>query len=250
MDKPFIGVSMSRDEHAAGAPRDWIRKTYIVAVLGAGALPILLPNESQSLELLEYCDGLLLTGGGDFDPESFGAADEGTDYSGVSKTRDEMELAFIGAADRMAMPMLGICRGVQALAVAGGGTLIQDIPRVIPDSPLLHSQPENRQQPTHKVLVEPQSQVAKLLGGSIVEVNSFHHQAIARIPRGYIVTARAEDGVIEAIENPDKEFMVGVQWHPEDLVGHSQEAQNLFAGFVESSRQYRERGQRYGTACH
>ncbi|MCL4351111.1 MAG: gamma-glutamyl-gamma-aminobutyrate hydrolase family protein [Firmicutes bacterium] len=250
MDKPFIGVSMSRDEQVAGAPRDWIRKTYILAVVGAGALPILLPNESQSLELLEYCDGLLLTGGGDFDPESFGATDEGTDYSGVSKTRDEMELAFIRAAERMAMPVLGICRGAQALAVAGGGTLIQDIPRVLLDSPLVHSQAEKRQQPTHKVVVEPQSQVAKLLGGSVVEVNSFHHQAIARIPRGYIVTARAEDGVIEAIENPDKEFMVGVQWHPEDLVGNSLEAQKLFAGFVESSRQYRERGQRYGTASH
>ncbi len=251
MDKPVIGVSMSRDESSPPAsPRDWIRRTYVTAVIGAGGLPLLLYNELSALELLEYCDGLLLTGGGDFDPEAFGAEDKGTDYSGVSVARDNTELQLIKAAEQLQMPIFGICRGIQALTVAGGGTLIQDIPQTRPDTPLAHSQAQPRQETTHSVEVDPGSKVADLLGLTEVLVNSFHHQAIDRIPSGYVVTARAEDGIIEAIEDPSAAFKLGVQWHPEDLVGHHSEAQNLFRGFVKAAQQYRERGQNYGRASH
>ena len=242
--RPVIGVSMSRDETTDLSPRDWIRESYLKSVEAAGGLPCPLPNRASAVELLETCDGLLLTGGGDFDPATFGAPDLGTHWDGVSAARDQTELALIAAADRLGMPVFGICRGLQALTVAAGGDLIQDIPTARPDSPLVHRQTLPREETVHAVTLDLTSRVGRLVGLARVEVNTFHHQAVGRMPPGWVVAGRADDGVVEAIEKPGERFQVGVQWHPEDLVGSREEALRLFNGFVEAARAFRQRRER------
>lgn len=243
MAQPLIGISMSREEKSDTTTRDWLRRTYIVAIIEAGGIPVPLPNESSSTALLRKCHGLLLTGGGDFDPATFGASNLGTEMSGVSTARDTTELGLIRVADGLKMPTFGICRGIQALTVAGGGSLIQDIPSARPDSPIHHSQEEPRPEVTHRVVLETGTRLADILRTTTVSVNSFHHQAIDRAPAGYVVTAHSDDGIIEAIEDPTALFRIGVQWHPEDLQSHQAEAKSLFTKFVEAASEYQERGQ-------
>lgn len=243
MTQPLIGISMSREEKSDSPARDWVRRTYMVAIIEAGGIPVLLPNETSSWELLRHCHGLLLTGGGDFDPATFGAADQGTKMSGVSKARDTTELGLIKVAEELDMPTFGICRGLQALTVAGGGALIQDLPSARPDSAISHDQEEPRVDVTHRVTVDSGTRVSDILGSTTVSVNSFHHQAIDRMPAGYLATAHADDGIIEAIEDPKAAFRLGVQWHPEDLQTHQAEAKSLFSNFVQAAGTYQGRGQ-------
>ncbi|MCY0897608.1 MAG: gamma-glutamyl-gamma-aminobutyrate hydrolase family protein [Firmicutes bacterium] len=232
--KPLVAISMSRDNQFEGYAREFLRTTYIEAVAQAGAIPVLLPNMAISLELLRQCDGLILSGGGDVDPKTFGAVDDGTDWSGVAVERDQAELAFIREAERLGMPVFGICRGVQMLAVAYGGTLIQDIPRRRPDTTLRHSQGVSREEATHDVTVSANSRLAEIVGNPHFFVNSFHHQAIDRVPDGWHVVAEAPDAIIEAIEYPGERLVFGVQWHPEDLVEAQVEARRLFQAFVDA----------------
>ncbi|MCY0878593.1 MAG: gamma-glutamyl-gamma-aminobutyrate hydrolase family protein [Firmicutes bacterium] len=239
--KPLVALSMSRDNQSEGASRDFLRTTYVDAVIQAGAIPVLLPNVPVSVELLRRCDGLILTGGGDVDPAMFGAEDEGTQWAGVSRERDAAEHLFVQEAETLGMPVFGICRGIQVLAVAYGGTLIQDIPRRRPDSPIAHSQRARRQQPTHEVTVDESSRLAQILGETRIAVNSFHHQAIDRVPEGWRVVAQAPDQIVEAMEYPGDRLLFGVQWHPEDLVGDRVEAQRLFRAFVDACRAFQAR---------
>ncbi|PSR23527.1 MAG: peptidase C26 [Sulfobacillus acidophilus] len=229
--KPVIGVSTSR-EMSGGYPRDYVRETYLDAVCKAGGIPMLLANVDESVQLLNHCDGLLLTGGGDVDPQRFGQADQGTQWAGVSEDRDRVELLLVEEANRVHMPIFGICRGVQMLAVAFGGTLIQDIALRMPGTPIKHSQAQPRRRVTHAVTVASESRLAQIVGASALEVNSFHHQAVDQVPSEWRTVAQAEDGVIEAIEHPGDRFLMGVQWHPEDLIGDELAARRLFENFV------------------
>lgn len=243
--QPMIGISTTRDKGDDNTVADRVRLTYIKAISEAGGIPVLLPNVPDSAKALERMDGLLLTGGGDFDPASFGQPDEGTQMDGVSPARDEAELLLIEAANRLDMPIFGICRGVQAMAIAYGGSLIQDLGRARPDSAIRHSQTEDREQVTHTVQVKPDSRVGRLVGDAVVRVNSFHHQAVATTPPGWDMVAESEDGVIEALEAPGSRFLLGVQWHPEDLASGHGTAARLFKGFVEASASFQE-GRRHG----
>ncbi|CAB1129290.1 Peptidase C26 [Candidatus Hydrogenisulfobacillus filiaventi] len=238
--RPWVAVSMAREEPAGREQpaRDWIRASYLDALYQAGAVPVPVPNLADAT-LLEACDGLLLTGGGDFDPAWFGAADAGTDWKGVSSARDRTELALMEAADRLGLPVFGICRGVQALAVGHGGRLIQDIPTALPESGVQHDQAAPRSQATHGVALDPSSRLAAILGRSSLQVNSFHHQAVETVPEGWVVSGRAPDGVVEAIELAGPRFVLGVQWHPESLSGDDA-ARRLFEAFVEACRDYRQ----------
>lgn len=236
--KPQIGISTSRNGAAIYA-RDSLKVAYADAVVQAGGLAVPLPNLDSSIELLDHLDGLLLTGGGDFDPSLFGQADRGTDWQGYSPQRDRTELQLIARAGQLGMPMLGICRGTQALAVAFGGTLLQDIPRARPDSIIRHGHNQPRRMSAHTVQVEPQTRLGSIVGREVLTVNSFHHQAVDRIPLDWVVAARAPDGVIEAIERADGRFwQIGVQWHPEDLVANDAAAQALFVSFVTACRNF------------
>lgn len=139
------------------------------------------------------------------------------------------------------MPIFGICRGMQAIAVAKGGTLIQDVSHQMPNSLITHHQEAPRDALTHRVMTADDSLLKRLVSSSEFMVNSFHHQAIAMVPEGMKIAATSEDQVVEAIESGDGRFILGVQWHPEDLADSESEAKSLFAAFVAAARQYQLR---------
>ncbi len=231
--KPVVGITT---RHAVGGalPSDGVAVTYIEALAQSGAAMVLLPNVSNP-DAVRGLDGLLLTGGGDFAPALFGAADEGTDWAGYSPERDAAEVLYLRVLPPD-VPVLGICRGMQAMAVAFGGSLLQDIPRSQPDA-LNHTQAEPREATTHTVVLDPTSRLAHIVGPGPLAVNSFHHQAVDRVPSGFRAVAQAPDGLIEAIEGMDIEgaggrFAIGVQWHPETLMGRQAHADRLFSAFV------------------
>jgi putative glutamine amidotransferase len=178
--------------------------------------------------------GLLLTGGGDIEPGRYGQTPHATVYD-VSSERDALELWATREALARRRPVLAICRGLQVLNVALGGTLVQDIPDEVGRT-IAHSQPTPRQQATHTVKVDHGSRLADILGAVEVEVNSFHHQAVKDLGTGLRTVATAPDGVVEGLELPDAEpLVVGVQWHPEELVAHDDAARNLFAALVRAA---------------
>jgi putative glutamine amidotransferase len=236
MAQPLIGVTCaSREPPAAGgAIQDVLGRTYTRAVQLAGASPVVLPNlEAPDRDpLLARLDGLLLSGGLDVDPASFGEGplNETVEVDGA---RDRTELPLIRAALARGLPILGICRGIQSLNVAMGGTLYQDLPAQLP-GPVAHRQAAPRSAPTHAIAIEPGSRLAAITGGRSLRVNSFHHQAVWTLAPGLTVTARADDGVIEAAEGTGEGFVLAVQFHPEDLVDCCEACRGLFAAFVDA----------------
>ncbi len=201
-----------------------------VRIVGAGQSPD---------EALRGVDGLLLTGGDDVAPARYGEAAHAAVVE-AEPGRDEFELAVIAAALERTMPIFAICRGVQVLNVACGGTLVQDIPSQVTGA-LAHSLTVPPHEPyalAHEVWVEKDSLLASLLRERLVEdacdVNSRHHQAVKQIAEGFRVCATAPDGVVEAIERSDARFCLGVQWHPENF-WRTGEFRALFEGFVEAA---------------
>jgi putative glutamine amidotransferase len=233
---PLIGITTSLG--ASGSPvRAYVNTAYIDAVQQAGGVPVLLPpglGEPARDALWEHVGGLVLTGGGDIDPARFGEACHAS-VCDVSGARDALELDLTRRALEQGVPLLAICRGLQVLNVALGGTLYQDIPSD-PGSPIGHSQAEPRSQPTHTVKLEEGSRLAGIVGSLALEVNSLHHQALKRLGAGLRAVATAPDGIVEGIEFPHHAFAVGVQWHPEELVGHDAAARHLFAAIVSAAR--------------
>jgi len=236
---PLIGIttSVTPDDDPGKTPhRAHLNRAYVLAVQGAGGVPVLLPpylDKSTLQSIWDRLHGLVLTGGGDIDPERFGEQRHAT-ADGVSEARDALELDLTQRALDTRMPLLAICRGVQVLNVALGGSLHQHIPDAYPRSDIHHAQREARDQATHdvKVMVEG-TPLGALLGKGEGRVNSFHHQAISRLGRGLRDVAWAPDGVIEAVDLSDAQgFVVGVQWHPEDLVGHDSAARSLFSSLI------------------
>jgi len=238
MPAPLIGITTSVTVDKS-PERAYVNASYLRAVEGAGGIPVLLPphlSEQARRALWERLDGVLLTGGGDIDPARFGE-DRHASVAEVSDARDTLELELTERAVTQKRPLLAICRGIQVLNVALGGTLYQDIPSD-PGSPIEHSQKERRDRPTHAVKVLGEgTRLGEILGALELEVNSFHHQAVKRLGRGLREVAWARDGIIEGVELPGAEaFVVGVQWHPEDLVEHDSAARSLFAAFVDAAK--------------
>jgi putative glutamine amidotransferase len=242
---PLIGVTTSVTPDDDGGPtphRAHLNRAYVLAVQRAGGVPVLLPpylDEPGLNALWERLDGLVLTGGGDVAPQRFGEARHPT-ADAVSEARDALELDVAERALHQGRPLLAICRGVQVLNVALGGSLHQHIPDVFPQSAIEHAQREPRSQATHpvKVMVEG-TPIGAILGTAELNVNSFHHQAIHRLGRGLRDVAWAPDGVIEAVDGPaNRGFVIGVQWHPEDLIDRDPAARNLFTAFVTAARRH------------
>jgi putative glutamine amidotransferase len=221
MRRPVIGITSSHliDKASHGVfPRHALPTAYSAAVHRAGGVPVILPFIPEAAEqMLELIDGLILSGGSDLDPALFGDAEVHPQTYDILPDRDSAELALANGALARDMPILGICRGIQALNVAAGGTLYQDVPDQFSQE-IRHRQHESEipaDQPGHTVTVQPGSLLERTYGAGPIPVNSFHHQAVKGIAPGLVVSGRSEDGLIEAIESTDHAFVLAVQWHPE-----------------------------------
>jgi putative glutamine amidotransferase len=242
---PLIGVTMSTTPDGAQTntpPRAWLNDAYLRAVQEAGGIPLLLPPhlDGSALDALwSRLDGILLTGGGDVEPARFGEARHPTTAE-VSDARDRLEIDVTERAMHDRRPLLAICRGIQVLNVALGGSLHQDIATDI-GSTIAHAQTAPRDQPTHLVKVMGEgTRLGATLGAPEIAVNSMHHQAIKRLGRGLREVAWAPDGIIEGVEIADGHTLVlGVQWHPEELVAHDPAARNLFRTLITSAESTR-----------
>ena len=234
---PLIGVSTSITV-GASPERAYVNSAYLHAVQQAGGVPVALPPQLSSASMRQLAgdlQGLLLTGGGDMDPALFGETPHVTLYD-VAPSRDTLETSVLHVALDRGLPVLAVCRGLQVLNVALGGSLYQDV-GTDPGTQTAHSQKEPRDQPTHKVKLTPGCRLAATLGADELEVNSMHHQAIKRLGRGLTAVAWAPDQIVEGAEIGDpSRFVLGVQWHPEELVGHSEPARRLFAALVAAAR--------------
>jgi putative glutamine amidotransferase len=228
---PVIGITSYSLEASWGSWREvaanLLPARYCTAVAGAGGLPVLLPPLAGVSDVLGRLDGLILSGGGDLDPALYGATPhEAT--GGLNPARDDAELSLCAAAISAGLPVLGICRGMQVINVALGGSLHQHVPDLVGSD--MHS-PEVSAYGQHQVAVSPGSRLASVLGRTELTVPTHHHQAVDRLGRGLVPTAWTADQVIEAAEfaadNDRTQFMLAVQWHPEAGDDHS-----LFAGLV------------------
>ncbi len=198
-----------------------VANSYIESVAAAGGVPLLIPASAVGLsavqDYVKLCDGMLFAGGEDLDPSRYGQAHT-PQLRRTDETRDALELALYNEARRQRCPILGVCRGLQLINVACGGTLIQDLPSTLPTS-LNHDPAEAAwEDRVHSVTIAPDTKLYRAIGVASLSVNSFHHQVIDRLGDGLMVSARSTgDDVIEAVEDPTSPFLVGVQWHPEVL---------------------------------
>jgi putative glutamine amidotransferase len=211
-----------------------VPENYVDAVRRAGGRPTLvLPGDDRPpVELLDRYQGLLLVGGGDVEPSRYGR-DAGQDVYGVEPDRDRFEIDLLVEADRRGMPALCVCRGMQVLNVAFGGTLIQHLPadpRFMP-----HGTPSGSEGLRHDVKLTAGSRVGEAAGAEVVSCSSHHHQGLDDLGRGIVATGWSEDGLVEAIEL-DRGWVVGVQWHPEDTAPGDPAQQGLFDGLVRRAR--------------
>jgi putative glutamine amidotransferase len=220
--RPLIGVTTSElRASSAGTlrrhgdpphPEMALGMTYLRSIEAAGGMPVVLPPLGDAAALLERLDGICLSGGPDLDPDAYGDPERHAELGPTEPSLDAFELELARAADVRGIPILGICRGAQALNVARGGTLHQHVPG--------HRQAEPATATTHSVHVEPGSHLAGLVGTDVLRVNSFHHQAVRALGRGLRAVAHAADGTVEAIEAGGPSFLLGVQWHVEGLTAN------------------------------
>ena len=241
MSRPLVAVTATT-EIIRAALRARLNVAYLDALEAAGLVPVIstpLAGERAAAELLDRVDGLVLSGGEDVDPRHYGARRHpATEEPHAS--RDAWELALVDAARERRMPVLAICRGMQLLNVALGGTLVQDIPSERP-STLRHATSAERQRRVHEIACAPGTRLHAAVGGRTLSVNSAHHQAIDRLAPPLQVSARAADEIIEGVETVERDWwVVGAQWHPEELVGTPEPWDRaLFAAFATEVRQRR-----------
>ncbi|MGA2986016.1 MAG: gamma-glutamyl-gamma-aminobutyrate hydrolase family protein [Terriglobia bacterium] len=235
--KMRIAVSVSEKEKARGA-----ESPYFQALAAVGAaeneIDMVSPDDAPRVRAKDY-DGILFSGGEDVDPSLYG---EEKQHANVEdhRARDEFEFALLDGALARRAPILGICRGVQMINVKFGGTLYQDM-KEDAEPQLEHRQTDlgkSRQEASHGVLVtDPESSLGAIVQGAC-RVNSLHHQAVKRVGRGLKVTARSEDGFVEAVESAEEyPFLMAVQWHPEEMVDNSAEQREIFVRFVAKCRE-------------
>jgi putative glutamine amidotransferase len=245
---PIIGITATLKEDVdAVAERPlgrFVRADldYVEGVAGGGGVPVVLPpagDEGAAKAVIHSLDGLLLSGGSDLDPGYYG--EEAVPELGVTlPERDAFEIALVGMALRRGMPVFGICRGMQVLNVALGGTLYQDLSSQWERDLLKHRQDTPKWQPTHEVSVEYGSYIAEVMDRELVKVNSYHHQGIKDLAEGLVVTGRSSDGVIEAVEAGDisERWLLGVQWHAEAMRGAGPQQESLFEAHVSAAERH------------
>ena len=208
---------------------------YVTALENAGLIPLIVPplsSEKAAASVLGSVSGLVLTGGEDVDPARYGE-DRHEKVRSVNAARDATEVALIREARARRMPVLAICRGIQILNVALGGSLVQDIPSQC-DTTIAHDEEGARDSRSHEISIEPGSLIARAVGTEKCSVNSFHHQSVKRVADGMRITAKSPDGVVEGIESTDRSWWVmGVQWHPEEMTDSAEPwDRGLFRAFA------------------
>lgn len=219
-----------------GAERTGLNSAYVRSVLAAGGVPVVLSphmGPSYAARALDGADALVLTGGEDMDPAWY-QAEPHPKANPPSRERDLFELALFAAARQRELPILGICRGIQVVNVALGGTLWQDLPSERP-GPVDHYPEKARSERTHLVRLHPGTATAAALGGTEIRVNSFHHQAIRDLAPKLVATGWSEDGLVEAVEAaPEQPWLLAVQWHPEEMYAEARSPdRGLFSALVE-----------------
>ena len=237
--RPVIGITPDLGQTSArpgrpATPQYELKQAYTDAVLAAGGLPIVLPyseDASAPQEALDLCDGLVITGGAFDIPAELYGAQAGARMGPLKRGRTAFEQRVLRAALAADVPVLGVCGGMQLLAIELGGTLFQDIVYEVPGA-LDHEQRNDPHEPGHAARIVSGSELASIVGKSEIEVNSTHHQAV-KDPGRARVCAVAPDQIVEAIELPDQ-FALGVQWHPELLAGNEHLA--LYKALVERAR--------------
>ncbi len=239
--QPLIGIPSRHDRSGNYrlSPVNAQAEPYLKAIVQAGGIPFLIPlnlPKPALRRLYDLSDGLLLTGGGDVEPTLYGAAAHRT-QGDVQPDRDAEEILLTQWAAADKKPLLAICRGIQVISVAFGGTLWQDIPSQVADAHLHHyiynkkgSNPPDFL--THAVNLAEDSHLAQILQSNTVWTNSLHHQAVKTVENGLKVMGRSTDGIIETVEKPGHPFFIGVQWHPEVLTAHLESARVIFRAFV------------------
>lgn len=236
MTRPRIGITLDSEEGGGWSALPWyaVRRNYVDAVSTAGGLPLVLPHEEDLAEAYaDLLDGLVVTGGAfDIDPALWGAAERHPTVR-LKERRTRFEWRLLEAALARGLPVLAICGGMQLLNVVLGGTLLQHIPDAVPGA-LAHEQPNPRTEPGHEVDIAPGSRLHGITGRLRMAVNSAHHQAVDVPGRDLLVSARAPDGVVEAVEHRHHPFVIGVQWHPE--YGIDPGDRRLFEGLVAAAR--------------
>lgn len=232
--KPVVGITSYAEEVTWGA---WVEEaalvplSYVRAIERAGGRPLVVPPSEDAIEeTLSVLDGILFSGGSDLDPALYDA-EAHPETQGVHEARDRAEMTLLTAALERDMPVLAVCRGSQVLNVARGGDLVQHLPEVLGHEEHKHTPGEYSD---HDVTLEPGTRVGGILGDR-APVKSHHHQGFGRIGEGLREAGYAEDGTVEALEDPSKRFAVGVLWHPEEG-----EDMALFEALVEQAAQYRE----------
>ncbi|MGC9316946.1 MAG: gamma-glutamyl-gamma-aminobutyrate hydrolase family protein, partial [Armatimonadota bacterium] len=210
---------------------------YLDCLERAGATPLMIPDlaDDRLLSLLELAQGLLVTGGGDFDPRTYGRQPHAK-LGSINPRRDHLDrIAIEFALGRPEIPLLGICRGIQSLNVVAGGTLLQDVGSEV-EGALKHGQSAPGWYATHDISLAEGSRLREILGCERVAVNSFHHQAVDQVAEGFRAVAHTDDGVIEAIERGDGAFCIGLQCHPELMAPRDERMAGIFEAFVAACR--------------
>lgn len=248
--RPIVGVPTQTLQSLGGVsaeiPPSWVMsQRYIVTLVAAGAVPVMIPlvDDATVRGIYDELDGVFLPGGADIDPASYGT-DPHPLCDKTDRERDRVELLLAKWAIDEGKPVLGVCRGMQLINVAAGGTLYQDLAEQMPGS-LKHDYfPFNgaawtRDYLAHPVEVTPASRLSRLFGGGSLPVNSMHHQGVRTLGRDLVATAVAPDGLVEAVEGTGEGYVFAVQWHPEALTDGDAQMRELFTDFVEASGRWR-----------
>jgi putative glutamine amidotransferase len=243
MQKPLIGITSGEvfnREHPWAPAVLGQSHTYIDSVVRAGGIPIILPVTDDASVLTDICsrlDGLLMSGGNDLNPRLYGE-NPYDNLDELSDKRDRTEKVILEYALENDIPILGICRGLQYINVHFGGTLYQDIPSDIPGAMDHRSstKAQNFEHHAHAITIDEDSKLYDIMQLEAIDTNSHHHQSVKEIGEGLRITARAEDGVVEAIESDDDRFIICIQAHPESLGREIPEWSRLFDAFIEKSR--------------
>ena len=243
--RPIIGITTQTLEPIPGElPRCWVMsQRYVDVLTSVGAVPWVIPltHDTDTLRAIyEQLDGVFLPGGVDMDPTQY--SESRLPECGVTDPdRDRVEVALVQWAMADRKPVLAVCRGVQVLNVAAGGTLYQDLAEWC-EAAIKHdywpNEVRQRQDLVHDVIIEPGTQLASIIGAGATNVNSMHHQGIKKLASGLVVNAKAPDGLIEGVEGRDDSYLIGVQWHPEELVESDPAMRRLFESFIEQAEAY------------